>query len=63
MNKILLNTIRLASVSLNTLGATIKKIIRYVPDNKVPDTHVKFNDADGVQLAGADDNVFYVKTE
>lgn len=50
-------------MSLNALGATIKKIIRYVPDNEVPDTHVKFGDADGVQLVGADDNVFYVKTE
>lgn len=63
MKRVLLNTIRLASISLNAIGATIKRIIRYVPDNEVPDTHVKFGDADGIQLVGADNNVFYVKTE
>lgn len=63
MKTIFLNTIKLASVSLNTIGSSIKKIVRYVPDNEVPDTHVKFGDIDGVQLVGADNNVFYVKTE
>lgn len=53
--KIIQNIIRLNRVVINSIGEVFKKIVRYVPDNEVPDTHVDFYGADGEQFYGSDD--------
>ena len=60
MNTIVLNTIRLFH-KIATIGEHHKKIIRYVPDNEIPDTHIEFCDIEGIQYKGADDTKFYGK--
>lgn len=62
MNKVSLNVIRLASVGLNRVGNFIKKVIRYVEDGEVPDTHTPMYDADSVAFYGSDAK-FNVKKE
>ena len=57
----LLNVIRLNTVKLNIVGGFLKKIIRYIPDNEVPDTHIQFYGVDNEPLIGSDDNKFYGK--
>lgn len=49
------NIIYLNRIILNSIGEVFKKIVRYVPDNEVPDTHVDFFGADGEQFYGSDD--------
>lgn len=62
MNKVFLNVIRLGTVGLNVIGSTFKKIIRYLQDGEVPDTHTQMYDADGVAFYGSDAK-FNVKKE
>lgn len=62
MKKILLNIVRLSVAHLDKVGDVVKKIIRYVQDGEVPDTHTQMYDADGVALYGSDAK-FNVKKE
>ena len=63
MNKILLNVIYLSTIGINLIGSTIKKIIRYVPDGEVPDTHTQMYDADGVAFYGSDAKFNVIKEQ
>ena len=58
------NKIPLNVVFLNVVGAeNLVRKTRYVPDDKIPDTHTGFVGADGEELFGSDNHKFYCKTE
>ena len=54
MNKVFLNIVRIGQNALNVVGTAIKKIVRYLPDGELPDTHTQMYDADGVSFYGSD---------
>ena len=60
--KLILNTIHLGTIYLNKLGEKIKKIIRYVEDGEVPDTHTQMYDSESTMFFGVDAK-FNVKKE
>lgn len=62
MKTVTLDAIKLPVVILNSIGKKIKKIIRYVPDDEVPDTHIAMYDSASEQWEAADGK-FYVKFE
>lgn len=57
--KIKLNTIPLNIVNLNINAVVVKKIIRYVPDDQIPETHWEFHSDSELFLAF--DGGFYTK--
>ena len=57
--KIKLNTIPLNIVNLNINTVVVKKIIRYVPDDQIPETHTEFQLDSKIFLAL--DGGFYTK--
>lgn len=54
-----LNTIPLNVINLNANSVVIKKIIRYVPDDQIPETHIEFYSDSEIFLAL--DGGFYTK--
>lgn len=54
-----LNTIPLNVINLNSDSVVIKKIIRYVPDDQIPETHIEFQSDSEIFLAL--DGGFYTK--
>lgn len=54
-----LNTIPLNVINLNANSVVIKKIIRYVPDDQIPETHIEFHSDSEIFLAL--DGGFYTK--
>ena len=54
MNKVFLNIISLGSVGLNVIGSTYKKVVRYIKDGEVPDTHTALYDADNQRFVASD---------
>lgn len=61
MKKILLNIIHLNTIGMNVVGSNFKKIVRYIKDGEVPDTHTAFYDADSQRVMASDAGFNVVK--
>ena len=53
---------RLSVLGMNVIGNAIKKVVRYLNDGEVPDTHIQMRDVESVMFYGSDAK-FNVKKE